>query len=280
VFGSGYLANTGIIPALVGRTDLVLVDKLAHACIWDGARLSGATVIDFRHNDVAHLEELLTEKRATHRHVLIATDGVFSMDGDLAPLAALATLAEKYDAWLMSDDAHGLGVVGGGRGSAFAAGRKVDVPIQMGTLSKAVGGYGAYVCGSAPLIDLIKTRARSLIYSTGLPPASVAAAIAALDIIASDPDLVAQPVQKAQTFTRRLNLPLAESPIVPIVIGDAVKTLDASRMLEDEGFLVAPIRPPTVPAKTARLRVAFTAAHPDNEIARLADLIQTRIVSR
>jgi 8-amino-7-oxononanoate synthase len=280
VFGSGYLANTGIIPALVGKNDLVLIDKLAHACIWDGARLSGATVIDFRHNDVAHVEELLTAKRAAHRYVLIATDGVFSMDGDLAPLADLAALAEKHDTWLMSDDAHGLGVLGGGRGSTFATGYKVDVALQMGTLSKAVGGYGAYICASKPVIDLIKTRARSLIYSTGLPPASVAAAIAALDIITSDQDLIAQPVEKARTFTRQLNLPLAESPIVPIIIGDAAKTVEASRMLEDEGFLVAPIRPPTVPAKTARLRIAFTAAHPDAEITRLAHIIQTRILSR
>jgi len=129
------------------------------------------------------------------------------------------------------------------------------------------------------VIDLIRTRARTLIYSTGLPPATVAAAIAALDVIAGDTDLSARPVQKAQTFTRLLNLPLAESPIVPVVIGDAAKTMEASRLLEDEGFLVAPIRPPTVPAKTARLRVAFTAAHPDAEITRLADVIRTRVLS-
>jgi len=280
VFGSGYLANTGIIPTLVGRNDLVLVDALVHACIWDGARLSGATVVDFRHNDMAHVEQLLTDMRAKHRHVLIATDGVFSMDGDLAPLGELATLAARFDAWLMSDDAHGLGVVGGGRGSTFATGHKVEVALQMGTLSKAVGGYGAYICGSKPVIDFIRTRARTLIYSTGLPPAMVAAAIAALDVIEGDPALVARPVQKAQSFTRQLNLPLAESPIVPVIIGDAVETLEASRVLAEEGFLVAPIRPPTVPAKTARLRVAFTAAHPDDEIRRLADVIQSRVLAR
>jgi 8-amino-7-oxononanoate synthase len=280
VFGSGYLANTGIIPALIGKNDLVLVDKLAHACIWDGARLSGATVVEFRHNDVAHVEEILTEKRAQHPHVIIATDGVFSMDGDLAPVAELAAVAEKHDAWLMTDDAHGLGVVGGGRGSSFATGQKVDVPLQMGTLSKAVGGYGAYVCASQPVIDFIKTRARTLIYSTGLPPATVAAAIAALDIIATDAELVAQPVQKAQLFTRLLNLPRAESPIVPVIIGDSAKTLAASRLLEDEGFLVAPIRPPTVSAKTARLRLAFTAGHPDDEVQRLALVVHTRIIGR
>ncbi|TAL03225.1 MAG: 8-amino-7-oxononanoate synthase [Rhodospirillaceae bacterium] len=280
VFGSGYLANTGIIPALIGRNDLVLVDKLAHACIWDGARLSGAPVVEFRHNDVVHVEQLLTNMRAKYRHVLIATDGVFSMDGDLAPLHDLAGLAERFDAWLMTDDAHGLGVVGGGRGSTFASGRKVEVALQMGTLSKALGGYGAYICGSQPVIDLIRTRARTLIYSTGLPPAIVAAAMAALDVIAGDPALAARPVQKAQAFTRQLNLPLAESPIVPVVIGDALKTMEASRMLEEEGFLVAPIRPPTVPAKTARLRIAFTAAHPDDEIRRLADVIQSRVLGR
>jgi 8-amino-7-oxononanoate synthase len=237
-------------------------------------------VVEFRHNDVAHVEEILAEKRKQHPHTIIATDGVFSMDGDLAPLAELAAVAEKHDAWLMTDDAHGLGVVGGGRGSSFATGQKVDVPLQMGTLSKAVGGYGAYLCASQPVIDFIKTRARTLIYSTGLPPATVAAAITALDIIATDPELVAQPVQKAQLFTRLLNLPRAKSPIVPVILGDSAKTLATSQMLEEEGFLVAPIRPPTVSAKTARLRLAFTAAHPDDEVQRLALIFHTRIIGR
>lgn len=278
VFGSGYLANAGIIPALIGEGDLLLIDELSHACLWAGAQLSRANTIQFRHNDVRHASELLAANRTNHEHALIVTDGVFSMDGDLAPLHELAALAEAHDAWLMSDDAHGLGVIGGGRGSSFANGAKAAVDLQMGTLSKALGSYGGYLCASKPVIDLVKTRARTLIYSTGLPPASVAAAIAALDVIASDPELSARPLAKAQSFTRATNLPLAQSPIVAIVLGEAAKALQASRILEDEGFLAVAIRPPTVPAGTARLRLAFTAAHEDEDIARLAKLVRERIL--
>jgi 8-amino-7-oxononanoate synthase len=280
VFGSGYLANSGIIPALIGRDDLVLIDELAHACLWAGARLSRATVLPFRHSDGAHLETLLAEHRGRHPRALIATDGVFSMDGDLAPLPALAALATRFDAWLMTDDAHGIGVVGGGRGSTFAHGAKVDVPLQMGTLSKAIGGYGGYLCASGAVIDLIHNRARTFVYSTGLPPATVAAAIAALDLIERDPAYAALPLAKARTFTRLLNLPEATSPIVPVVIGEADAALKASQLLEQEGFLVIAIRPPTVPAGTARLRFTFSAVHPDAEIERLAAIVRQRILER
>jgi len=278
VFGSGYLANAGIIPALTGENDLLLIDELSHACLWAGAQLSHAKTITFRHNDVAHLCGLLEADRANHEHALIVTDGVFSMDGDLAPLHELAGLADAHDAWLMADDAHGLGVIGAGRGSSFATGKKANVDLQMGTLSKALGSYGGYLCASAPVIDLIKTRARTLIYSTALPPASVAAAIAALDVIAADPELAARPLAKAQNFTRATNLPLAQSPIVAIVLGEAAKALQASQILEDAGFLAVAIRPPTVPAGTARLRLAFAAAHDDEDIARLAKLVRERIL--
>ena len=277
VFGSGYLANIGIIPALVGPDDLVLVDEFSHACIHAGAKLSGATVRRFRHADAADAEAVLAEHRAGHSRALVATDGVFSMDGDLAPLAALARLAERFDAWLLADDAHGLGVVGRGRGSSFANG-PADVPLQMGTLSKAVGAYGGYLCASQPVIALMRTRARPFIYSTGLPPAVVAAAIASLDLIERDPDYVGQPLRKARLFTRALNLPQAQSAIVPIVVGDAEAALSASAMLEQEGFLVVAIRPPTVPAGTARLRFAFTAQHPDAEIERLAGIVRSRVL--
>jgi 8-amino-7-oxononanoate synthase len=280
VFGSGYLANAGIIPALVGREDLVLVDELAHACVWSGTRLAGGTVMAFRHNDVTHAEALLAEHRDCHRHVLIATDGVFSMDGDLAPLPELGALARRYDAWLLSDDAHGIGVTGGGRGSGFAGGRKAEVPLQMGTLSKAIGSYGAYLCASRPVIDLIHNRARTLIYSTALPAAVVAAAIAALDLIEREPAYAARPLEKAKAFTRMVGLPDAQSPIVPVVIGEAQAALAASRLLEDEGFLVIAIRPPTVPEGTARLRLSFSALHPDGEIARLAEIVRTRILAQ
>ncbi len=280
VFGSGYLANLGIIPALAGHGDLVLIDELAHACLWAGARLSRAAVVPFRHADTEHVGALLGELRARHRHALIATDGVFSMDGDIAPLPGLAALARRHDAWLISDDAHGLGVVGNARGSSFAHGAKVDVPLQMGTLSKALGAYGGYLCASAAVIDLIRNRARTVIYSTGLPAAVVAGAIAALDVIEREPGYAALPLAKAKAFARRVGLPEPASPIVPVLLGGAEAALAASALLEDHGFLVVAIRPPTVPAGTARLRLTFTAQHPDAEVERLADLIRTRILAR
>jgi 8-amino-7-oxononanoate synthase len=277
VFGSGYLANAGIIPVAIGRDGLVLIDELAHACLYAGAQLSRGRVMTFRHNDVAHAGELLAAHRREHDRAVIVTDGVFSMDGDLAPLAALNDLAEAHDAWLMSDDAHGLGVVGGGRGSSFSGNAHVPIPLQMGTLSKAVGAYGGYLCASAPVIELMRNRARTLIYSTGLPPSVVATSIAALDLIEREPDYAALPVKKAKRFTAALGLPAAQSPIVPVVIGDEERALAASRLLEDEGFLAVAIRPPTVPAGTARLRFTFTARHPDDAIDRLADMVRGRV---
>lgn len=274
VFGSGYLANVGIIPCLVGPGDLVLADELSHACLMSGASLSRATQISFRHNDLDHCAELLAQHRATHDRCLIVTDGVFSMDGDLAPVDDLADLAERNDAWLMTDDAHGIGVLGGGRGSSFLSGGRSKVPLQMGTLSKAIGVYGGYLCASETVIELIRNRARSLIYSTGLPPAAAAAAIAALDLIEADPQWAASPVGKARLFARALNLPEPQSCIVPIVIGDEKKTLAASQSLEEQGFLVAAIRPPTVPEGTARLRFTFSSAHKDADVTRLADAVR------
>lgn len=278
VFGSGYLANAGIIPVLIGEDGLVLIDELSHACLWAGAQLSRGRVESFRHNDIGHLESLLKAHRGEHSRALIATDGVFSMDGDLAPLGELATLAQNYDAWLMSDDAHGLGVLGSGRGSSFVGNAHVDIPLQMGTLSKAIGGYGGYLCASQAVIELMHNRARTLIYSTGLPPAIVAAAIASLDVIESEIELPGKPIAKAKAFTRLTGLPEAQSQIVPVVLGDAEAALNASRLLADEGFLVAAIRPPTVPEGTARLRLAFTAGHPDAEIERLAQVVRIRIL--
>jgi 8-amino-7-oxononanoate synthase len=279
VFGSGYLANAGIVPALVDRDDLIVLDELAHSCLWAGSRLARATVLRFRHNDVAHARALLAEHRHRHPRTLIATEGVFSMDGDLAPLPALAALVQDYDAWLLTDDAHGLGVVGDGRGSTFAHGAAADVPLQMGTLSKAVGAYGGYLCASHAAIDLIRNRARTLIYSTGLPPSCVAASIAALDLIEREPAYAALPVQKAKAFTAALGLPEAQSPIVPLIVGEADAALKASEMLADEGFLVAGIRPPTVPKGTSRLRFTFTAQHPDEQIERLAAIVRERILA-
>ncbi|MGA7404531.1 MAG: 8-amino-7-oxononanoate synthase [Pseudolabrys sp.] len=279
VFGSGYLANAGIIPVLVGRNGLVVVDELSHACIYAGAHLSRGTVITFRHNDVTHARELLATHRGSYNHAMIVTDGVFSMDGDLAPLPELVALAEDHDTWVMSDDAHGLGVVGGGRGSSFVGNSDIPVPVQMGTLSKAIGSYGGYLCASAPVIELMRNRARTLIYSTGLPPACVGAAIAALDLIEREPSYAAEPVRKAKAFTQRAGLPDAQSPIVPIVIGDEEIALRKSRLLEDEGFLAVAIRPPTVKPGTARLRLTFTAQHPDDQVERLADFVREKILA-
>jgi 8-amino-7-oxononanoate synthase len=273
VFGSGTLANTGIIPTLIGPADLILIDELAHACLWAGARLSGARTLAFRHNNLAHLADLLTTHRAAFPKTLIATDGVFSMDGDLAPLHAIGALAAAHDAWLLSDDAHGIGVLAGGRGSAHVGG-PAPVPLQMGTLSKAIGGYGGYLCAARPVIELMRNRARSFVYSTGLPPACVAAAIAALDLIEADPAWAATPLAHARLFTTLTGLPEATSPIVPLLLGDAPAALAAAAALDAAGFLVTAIRPPTVPDGTARLRFTFTAAHRPADIERLAALVR------
>jgi 8-amino-7-oxononanoate synthase len=267
VFGSGYLANIGIIPALVGPGDAVFVDELAHACIGAGAKLSGAAVVRFAHNDVDQLRSVIAG--SVFRHAIIATDGVFSMDGDVAPIAALAAVAAEHGAWLMSDDAHGIGVLDGGRGSPHAG-----VALQMGTLSKALGGYGGYLCASAPVCALIRNRARSFVYTTGLPPGVVAAAATALDVMAADAALCARPVALARLFTDAMGLPAAQSPIVPLVLGSAKAALAGQAALESAGFLVAAIRPPTVPEGTARLRFAFSAAHREADVLRLADVVR------
>lgn len=273
VFGSGFLANAGLIPTFIGPEDVVLVDELAHACIWTGAKLSGARTIGFRHNDVADLEAKLAEARGAAGRALVATDGVFSMDGDVAPLDEISRVCRAHDAWLLLDDAHGLGVVGDGAGTArlFPDAR---IDLHMGTLSKSIGGYGAYVCATKPVIDFIKTRTRTVVYTTGLPPANVAAAIAALDVIAAEPERVAAPIARARRLTAALNLPPAQSAVVPIILGEAETALAAARDLEAKGLLVVPIRPPTVPAGTARLRLAFSAEHTEAQVDQLVEAVR------
>jgi 8-amino-7-oxononanoate synthase len=273
VFGSGYLANVGLIPALVGDGDLVLYDALSHASTHAGIRLSRAQARPFAHNDVDDLRRALAERRAVHRNCLVLTEGVFSMDGDRAPLPAIAALCAEFDAWLMVDDAHGFGVLGRGRGSAFEFEPRPRIDVHMGTLSKAVGAYGGFVAASRAVVDLVRTRARSLIYSTGLPPPVVAAAIAGLDILGREPERAATVLVKARRFTAALGLAAAESAIVPIVLGGSDRALAASAALADRGFLVTAIRPPTVPPGTARLRVTFSAAHDDRDIDRLAGAV-------
>lgn len=270
VFGSGYMANSGIIPALAGPGDLIVIDALSHASMHMGARASRAEIRTFRHNDADDLAGQLAENRSAFGTCLVVTEGVFSMDGDRAPLDRLAAIAADHDAWLMVDDAHGFGVLGGGRGSAWEFDPRPDIPLQMGTLSKAAGVYGAFLCASAPVIELMKNRARSLVYTTGLPPAVIASCIAAVDIIATDSGRVARPMDNAQAFCAAVGLPAPDSPIVPLVIGTEQAALDASAALEEAGFLVTPIRPPTVPAGTSRLRFTFTAEHSAAQVAALA----------
>jgi len=273
VFGSGYLTNLGLIPALCGPEDLIVADALSHACLLAGARLSGATLLCYAHENMAEVRAVLEARRGRHRHCLILTDGVFSMDGDLANLPELARLAERFDAWLLCDDAHGLGVVGGGRGSAFAHSEALTIALQMGTLSKAAGGYGGYVCASRVVCELLRTRARTFIYSTGLAPASAGAALAAVRRIAGDRALCARPLAHARRFCGRLGLPAPRSPIVPIVVGDGGRALELSARLERRGFLVVAIREPTVPRGTARLRITFSAAHRLEHVDALAEAL-------
>ena len=275
VFGSGYMANSGILPALAGPEDLILIDALGHASMYMGARAARAMIHTFRHNDPDDLADILTRERCSAGTCLVVTEGVFSMDGDRAPLDVLADVCASHDAWLMVDDAHGFGVLGGGRGSAFEFDPVPDIPLQMGTLSKAAGTYGAFLCASAPVIELMKNRARSLVYTTGLPPSVIAAATAAVDIIAADPDRVERPLALAKSFCVAVGLEAPESPIVPMIVGAETAALDASASLEETGFLVSAIRPPTVPAGTSRLRFTFTAEHSADQVVALAGAVNT-----
>ncbi|WP_300528678.1 8-amino-7-oxononanoate synthase [Maricaulis sp.] len=273
VFGSGYLANLAITPALAGPGDLILIDELAHACLHSGAKLSGAETLVFRHNDMTDLEAKLAKHRTTARHTLILTDGVFSMDGDIAPLPQLNRLAEQFDAWLLVDDAHGLGVTGDGQGTAHAFTPPSRAALQMGTLSKALGSYGGYLCASRNVCELLRTRARPLVFTTALPPSAIAGALKALELIEADQERCARPTVLARRFARACGLPEPASPIVPVIIGEEADALAASTALQEAGFLVTAIRPPTVPRGTARLRITFSAAHSESDVDALADQV-------
>jgi 8-amino-7-oxononanoate synthase len=270
LFNSGYHANLGTLQALLGPGDTVLSDALNHASIIDGCRLSRADVHVFRHRDLNHLEELLRRAPATGRR-LIVSDTVFSMDGDLAPLAGLCDLAEAHGAFVMVDEAHATGVIGpGGRGLCAALGVEGRVAVQMGTLGKAIGVFGAYVAGSQPLCDFLRNRARSFVFTTALPPAVAAAASLALGLAADDRRRV-----RLRAVAGRLRQGLealgwevrpGDSPILPVLIGDPGATVAASGALLEAGVFARGIRPPTVPAGTGRLRVTVTAAHTDAQI--------------
>jgi len=266
LFNSGYAANTGIIPALAGREDMIFSDRLNHASIVDGCRLSMAEVRRYRHADAGHLEELLKARDSGGK--LVITDAVFSMDGDMAPLPEMAALAKKYNSMLMIDDAHGMGVLGaGGRGTAEEMGLDPgDIDIHMGTLGKALGGFGAYVAGSRELIDYLINSARPFIYSTALPPSTAAAALAALDIVTGEPKRRERLKENADFMKNGLaglgfDTGDTKTPIIPLMAGSAERACSMMEALLEEGIFAQAIRPPTVPEGRARIRVTVTSEH-------------------
>ncbi|WP_447968649.1 8-amino-7-oxononanoate synthase [Nitrospira sp. M1] len=265
-FGSGYSANTGIIPTLVGPQDCIFADRLCHASLIDGCRISQATLRVFHHNDTTHLKQLL-EKRAGTQKTLIMTEGVFSMDGDLAPLPELVRLANEFQATLLLDDAHGTGVLGqNGRGSVEHFGVDPNELIQIGTLSKALGTIGGYVVGSRTLIDYLMNTSRSFIYTTAPPPSMAAAAQAAINIVQSDPDRRTRLWHNRDQLYQGLKamgfqLTNTQSPILPIILNDPQLAVAISTTLLKHGIYVPAIRPPTVPKGTSRLRVTVTSEH-------------------
>lgn len=271
LFNSGYAANTGIIPAVAEKGDVVLSDSLNHASIIDGCRLSRAEVHVYRHKDIDHAEQLLKKSQNARRR-LIVTDGVFSMDGDIAPLPELSSLADQYDALLMVDDAHGTGVFGDhGGGIVEQFGLSDRAHIQMGTLGKALGSFGAYAACSRELVDLLVNKARSFMFSTALPPAVCAASMAALQIVENTAELRTTLWKNRQRFIAGLqslgiDTGASESPIIPIIIGDSAATVKASEKLLEYGIYATAIRPPTVGENTARIRTTITAAHSDQDI--------------
>lgn len=272
VFQSGFAANAGTVSAILGKEDFIISDELNHASIIDGARLSRAKIKVFRHKDVAHAEELLKEVASEPGHKLLITDGVFSMDGDIGPVDKLAELAEKYGAIMMVDDAHASGVLGrNGRGTIdhFHCDGRVD--IQVGTLSKAIGALGGYVCGSRDLIDFLYHRARPFLFSTSHPPSVAATCIAAFDLLETEPERIDRLWDNTRYFKAELGklgfdiggktTPASETPITPIIIGAGRQTMDFSRALFDAGVMATGIAFPTVPEGKARIRTIMTSEH-------------------
>lgn len=280
LFNSGYAANTGIISALVGRGDAIFSDRLNHASIVDGALLSRAAFYRYPHRDMAALERMLQEKGGKGRR-LIVTDGVFSMDGDIAPLAELVQLARRYDALLMVDDAHGSGVLGAnGRGSGELCGVMDGIDIQMGTLGKGLGSFGAYAATSGVIRDYLVNKARSFIFSTSLPPAVLAASLAAIDLADSPEgaELRKKLAANVALFKERLlssgfDIMGSETQIVPIFVGAAKATMTFSQELLEQGLFVQGIRPPTVPAGSCRLRCTIMATHETTDLEQAAESI-------
>ena len=270
VFSSGYLANTGTITALAGPGDAVFSDALNHASIIDGCRLSRATVRVYPHNDLASLETMLEATRARRR--LIITDGVFSMDGDAADVPGLVALAQRYGAMLMVDDAHGCGVLGpDGRGTAAAQGCSDAVDVTVGTLSKAFGSAGGYVTGTGELCEWLRNRARGFVFDTALAPPSAGAALAALELSRTEPERRERAVSLAKELAAGLGVAPPAACVVPVLVGASDAAMAASFRLREAGLDVVAIRPPTVPAGTARLRLTTTAAHSHGDIARAVE---------
>ena len=280
VFQSGFAANAGTVSAILGKEDFILSDELNHASIIDGARLSRATIKVFRHKDAAHCEQLLQELENTPGHKLVITDGVFSMDGDIGPVNKLAALAEKYGAIMMVDDAHASGVLGrNGRGSVDHFGMHGRVDVQVGTLSKAIGVLGGYVCGSRDLIEFLYHRARPFLFSTSHPPAVAAACLAAFDVLEEEPQRIEALWDNTRYFKKGLtnagfDTGISETPITPVIVGEAAKAYELSRELFAEGVLATGIGFPTVPKGKARVRTIVTATHTKVELDRALDVFR------
>ena len=281
LFGSGYLANTGVIAALAQRGEIVYSDALNHASIVDGCRLAGAAIFVYRHGDPEHLRWAL--ERAQAPPSLIVTDGLFSMDGDVAPLGPLVELAREHGARLMVDEAHAVGTYGpGGRGVAAAAGLAEQVDVLTGTLGKALGGYGAYAALDRSLRELLVNSARPLIFSTGLPPAVAAAAEAALEVIEREPERIARlqsnaAVLRAGLLEQGLSIPATDTQIIPVTLGDPARALEASARALDAGVYAQAIRPPTVPEGSSRLRMTVMASHEPADLKRAAAVVGTAV---
>lgn len=279
VFNTGYMANVGTITALMNKHSVIISDELNHASIIDGCRLSGAHIERYKHKDVEHAEYILKNYKSAHK--MIITDGVFSMDGDIAPLDTLYELSKDYNALLMVDDAHATGVIGNGRGTAHHFGL-TDVDVQLGTLSKALGSVGGYVAGRKELIEYLINYSRSFIFSTALSPADIGAALEALRIIHDDPSVVDTLRENTVYMAHKLQAMGIvcddETPIFPIVVGENDRALTLARELEERGIIITAIRPPTVPVGESRLRMTVTAAHSKEQLDYVAQTLHELLV--
>jgi len=285
VFQSGFAANAGTVSAILGKDDFIISDELNHASIIDGCRLSRAKILVFRHKDVAHAEEQLASVKDQPGKKLLISDGVFSMDGDIGPLPGLCDVAEKYGAIMMVDDAHSSGVLGrNGRGSIDHFNMHGRVDIQVGTLSKAIGALGGYVCGTRDFIEFLYHRARPILFSTSHPPSVAATCIAAFDVLEQEPERIEKLWENTHYWKKELgllgfniggvNTPASETPITPIIIGDGKQTMDFSRELFKEGVLGTGIAFPTVPEGKARVRTIMTATHTRSELEQALEVLK------